>query len=447
MKTLNIIVLISALWAVPGTVPADTSASSYAIVGTGQGKCYNNLGEIPPPKPGEPFYGQDAQFRSHLANYTSSADGLTVHDNVTGLTWQNSPDTNGDGKVDSRDKLTFSQAIKQPTKLNAAKFGGYDDWRLPTIKELYSLILFSGVDVSGPNMQDTSRSRPFIDTRFFKFAYGDMKAGERTIDSQWATSTTYVADAHKMFGVNFADGRIKGYGTTLPGKGDKTFFVLCVRGNPKYGRNDFQDNHDGTISDHATGLMWSRADSGKGMNWGDALAWVQQQNTEKFLGHNDWRLPNAKELQSIVDYSRSPDTTRTAAIDPLFQCSNITNEGGKPDFPCYWSGTTHAGFLGGSAAVYLAFGRAAGWMPAHPMAGEPPGQRGGHGLPPGPPVPGGPPPGGLSGEVHFTDVHGTGSQRSDPKAGDPRMFPHGRGPQGDVIRIYNYARLVRSGTD
>jgi hypothetical protein len=23
------------------------------------------------------------------------------------------------------------------------------------------------------------------------------------------------------------------------------------------------------------------------------------------------------------------------------------------------------------------------------------------------------------------------------------MFPHGRGPQGDVIRIYNYVRLVR----
>ena len=26
------------------------------------------------------------------------------------------------------------------------------------------------------------------------------------------------------------------------------------------------------------------------------------------------------------------------------------------------------------------------------------------------------------------------------------MFPHGRGPQGDVIRIYNYVRLVRGGS-
>jgi hypothetical protein len=41
------------------------------------------------------------------------------------------------------------------------------------------------------------------------------------------------------------------------------------------------------------------------------------------------------------------------------------------------------------------------------------------------------------------DVHGAGAQRSDPKSGNAAMFPHGRGPQGDVIRISNYVRLVR----
>jgi hypothetical protein len=30
------------------------------------------------------------------------------------------------------------------------------------------------------------------------------------------------------------------------------------------------------------------------------------------------------------------------------------------------------------------------------------------------------------------------------KAGKPAMFPHGRGPQGDVIRINNFVRLVRN---
>jgi hypothetical protein len=44
----------------------------------------------------------------------------------------------------------------------------------------------------------------------------------------------------------------------------------------------------------------------------------------------------------------------------------------------------------------------------------------------------------------WRDVHGAGSQGSDPKAGDPANFPQGRGPQGDAIRVYNSVRLVRS---
>ena len=41
------------------------------------------------------------------------------------------------------------------------------------------------------------------------------------------------------------------------------------------------------------------------------------------------------------------------------------------------------------------------------------------------------------------DVHGAGSQRSDPKDGVPADYPHGHGPQGDVIRIFNLVRCVR----
>ncbi len=501
------------------------AAQSYALVATGQDKCYDNRNEIPPPKPGQPFYGQDAQFQAHPASYTLSADGLTVHDNVTGLTWQRSPDTDGDGALTWRDKLTLAQAGARPAKLNAAKFGGFDDWRLPTIKELYSLFDARGTD---PMVQgnDTSSLRPFIDTNFFKFAYGDTSAGERIIDSQYASSTRYAGpsarEGGKLFGVNFADGRIKGYGLRMPGGMEKTFFVLCVRGNPGYGKNDFHDNADGAIADRATGLVWSKTDSGRGMNWQEALAWVQAKNAEKFLGRDDWRLPNVKELESIVDYTRSPDTTHSPALDPVFNSTTITNEGGQADFPCYWSATTHVGLRGGGAAMYVAFGRAAGWMSPPGVAGgggEGGGRRGGPGsqggfhlMPPpareqlnlsagqqqqmagleaetraklekiltpeqmqqlsqfqppqrqggpgmggrgmGGPDRGGPgleepqdmaARGGNANNYQFEDVHGAGAQRSDPKAGDPALFPHGRGPQGDVIRIYNYVRLVRGG--
>ena len=179
------------------------------------------------------------------------------------------------------------------------------------------------------------------------------------------------------------------------------------------------------------------------MNWQDALAWVQKKNAEKFLGHGDWRLPSVKELQSIVDYSRSPDATSSAAIDPVFKCTGITNETGQADFPFYWSATTHAGFRGGEAAMYVAFGRASGWMrPPRSFGGGP----GPDGPPDGPPPGGGPPDDDDTGDYHFVDVHGAGAQRSDPKTGDPATFPHGRGPQGDIVRIDNYVRLVRNAT-
>ena len=227
--------------------------------------------------------------------------------------------------------------------------------------------------------------------------------------------------APTVFGVNFADGRIKGYPRQIP-HGE---FVRYVRGVSGYGINNFVDNGDGTITDTATGLMWSRTDSGRGMDWEDALAWVQQKNREKYLGYSDWYLPNAKELQSIVDYTRAPDVTNSAAIAPVFTISSITSQNGKTDYPFFWTSTTHVSvspIMQGQAAVYIAFGRAMGYMQLPPGGGQ---QYQG------------------TGNYQFIDVHGAGAQRSDPKEGNPAEYPHGRGPQGDEIRINNYIRCVR----
>ena len=208
------------------------------------------------------------------------------------------------------DKVTWNEAIADADTFSLA---GYDDWRLPTIKELYSLIDFSGIDPSGYNGSDTSGLVPFIDTDYFDFEYGDTSAGERVIAAQYWSRTEYVGTTMNgdatTFGVNFADGRIKGYGREHQGGAEMTQFVRYVRGNMDYGVNNFADNGDGTITDSATGLMWSQTDSGAGMTWEAALAWVQQKDAENYLGHDDWRLPDAKELQSIVDYARSPSTT------------------------------------------------------------------------------------------------------------------------------------------
>ena len=382
------------------------------VVDTGQITCYGEATSVPCPAVGQAFFGQDAQIQGRQPSFSVSNDGLTVHDNVTGLDWQRSADTSGDGVINAGDKLTWSQAQARPAALNAAAFGGYTDWRLPTIKELYSLIDFRGTDPSTMSGSTTGLT-PFLPTPYFGFGYGDTSAGERIIDAQYWSRTPYVATtmggSATVFGVNFADGRIKGYPRDVGPRGSATEFLLCVRGNPAYGISQLVDNGDGTVTDVATGLMWAKGDSGVALTWQEALAWVQARNAETTLGHADWRLPNAKELQSLVDYTRSPSTTSSAAIDPLFACTPITNEAGQPDYAFYWTGTTHASASGsGAAAVYIAFGRAMGYM-----------------------------------NGAWQDVHGAGAQRSDPKAGNPADFPQGRGPQGDAIRIYNHVRLVR----
>jgi len=241
----------------------------YKIVDTNQEACYDTMNQITPPSPGTPFYGQDAQYVGNQSDYTDNGDG-TITDNITGLMWSKTCDTDGDGDIDYDDKLSYNEAVASAQNVD---IGGYTDWRLPTIKEQYSLIIFSGIDPSGYE-GPTMGLVPFIDTDYFDFAYGDENAGERIIDAQMATTNIYVGTTmggdETMFGVNFADGRIKGYGTgPMPGQTeDKKFYVYYVRENTNYGINDLEDNPDGTISDNATDLMWAQDDSGEGLNWG-----------------------------------------------------------------------------------------------------------------------------------------------------------------------------------
>lgn len=385
----------------------DTASSSltYRIVDSGQIACYDNNQLTACAAQGSAFAGQDGNYQGAAAAYQNNNDG-TVSDLVTGLMWSQSADLNGDGTINVSDKQSFANAVSSAENSTLA---GHDDWRLPTIKELYSLILFDGTDVSAcPG--GTCSATPFIDTRYFDYAYGDTDAGERVIDAQFATSTKYVSTTmngdETLFGVNFADGRIKGYGLSLRGS-DKTFFVLYVRGGNNYGVNAFADQGNGTITDNATGLTWMQADSGMGMNWESALTYCEGYSA---AGVDDWRLPGAKELQSILDYSRSPATTNSAAIDPIFNVTSITNEAGEADYPFYWSSTTHADSSGsGTYAAYVSFGKALGYMNS------------------------------------WVDVHGAGSQRSDPKTGSASEYPQGHGPQGDAVRVNNYARCVRGG--
>lgn len=370
------------------------SELTYPIVDTGVHTFYDDFFEINAPALGTSFYGQDASYQGNEPSYKDNGDG-TVTDNVTGLMWQKY----------MGEKITYNDAF---IKANDMSLGGYNDWRVPSIKELYSLIVFTGK--GGPD-----GFKKYIDTVYFEQPLGDVLKGERIIDAQTWSSTQYKGLTFKgdstVFGVNFIDGRIKGYPKYYPESNNtapRKMYFRMVRGNTSYGINKFVDNGDGTVTDNATGLMWQKSDNGEGVNWKNALIYAENL---LLANYSDWRLPNAKELQSIVDYTRSPSFTGTAAIDPVFSVTSINDPTGKPGhYPNYWTGTTHLdGAYPFSNAVYISFGKAYGKMFGFLM-----------------------------------DVHGAGAQRSDPKTGKASYYPQYRGPQGDALIVYNYVRCVRN---
>ena len=323
---------------------------SFPIVGTSQTGCWDSIGtKITAPVIGSALYGQDAQFTHTAPAYTKSSDGLTVKDGVTGLTWQKTYEKGSFGGM-----YYWAETQTVVDNLNKQNYGGYNDWRVPTIKELYSL-------------WNASAGWPYIDTNYFIIKYTDEQDLSHAI---FWSSNKYtgvlgnisgdIPGAELAFGVNFGTGHIKAYTISVGPK----HFVRCVRGNLAYGVNLFQNNGNGTISDEATGLMWQQTDNGSGIDWEHALAYAQTQNNANYLGHNDWRLPNSKELQSLVDYTRSPYATNPAnvgpAINALFSCTKIINAGGKADYPFYWTSTSAIPNANGTYAYawHVAFGLA-----------------------------------------------------------------------------------------
>lgn len=351
--------------------------NDFLLTTTGQTDAFNLEGEaVTGLSEGDDLYGQDAHYtKGQSMSYTDLSDG-TVIDNVTGLMWQQTP---------TSDDFSWEEAQEYCESLD---LGGYDDWRMPNLKELFSI-------------SDFSSGWPYINTEYF-----DLASGEVTKDEQFWSSNLYVGvtvegGENAAIGVNHVTGHIKAYSATAGGPvGGK--YVRAVRGDT-YGTNEYVDNENETITDNLTGLMWSQNDNGEGLEWGDALLYTE--NSE-LAGYDDWRLPNVKELQSIVDYSRSPTATDQAnvgpAIDPLFNCTSIINEADDDDYPYYWTSTS-AYFSTASPGYYYA------WYVAMGRAVNDEG----------------------------LDFHGAGAVRFDTK--------YEGGPASeDAERYYNYVFLVRN---
>jgi hypothetical protein len=266
------------------------STTYYALPDTGQTTCYDNDGNgITCPAPGEPFYGQDAHYAGAQLAYLDNGDG-TVTDLNTGLTWQQDGGNYG----------TWQEARNICEQLNISALGGYTDWRLPDRRELVSIV-------------DYGRYNPAINTDFFL-------SPESQAGYYWSSTpfiNIFLTKPH-VWSVIFSGGAVAYVESSDL---QNLLYVRCVRGNP-LPLGEFTDNGNGTVTDTVTGLVWQQWGFTRG-TWQDALAYCESLT---LAGQDDWRLPNIRELESLVDFTRY-----YLAIDPVLPCGWL---------PSYWSSST-----------------------------------------------------------------------------------------------------------
>ena len=339
MKNLNTVLLIVTVLTLPFTL--QSHAGTIQLPQTGQTTCYNASGTAVTCV----GTGQDGENLAGVAwpspRFVDNADG-TVTDKLTGLIW--SKDANP-----SSTARTWQEALDYVKTLNTTKYMGYSDWRLPNKNELRSLLDLSSLTPILP------AGHPFTNVQVSSdpnIAYWSSTSG---------TDQTYTA-----FAINMSNGNMEhiykvGYYTnvhiwpvrggqfgalSLPKTGQTTCYnesgsVITCSGTGQDGELQngttwptprFSDNSDQTMTDNLTGLVWSKNSNPAAATktWQQALDYIKSLNSSSYLGHNDWRLPNPNDLQSLVNIAQTSSAT-------WLNGQGFTNV--QADF--YWSSSTY----------------------------------------------------------------------------------------------------------
>lgn len=146
---------------------------SNPVLETGQTNCYNTAGQAIECDSAD-WPGQDGAYLTGCpmeGRFVNNGDG-TVTDNCTGLMWQQTRAPGG---------YNWQEALKYCDSLELAE---HSDWRLPSIRELHSIL-------------DYGRFDPAIDAAF----------DADTIEWYW-TSTTYEGDATLAWDISFYHGAV-----------------------------------------------------------------------------------------------------------------------------------------------------------------------------------------------------------------------------------------------
>jgi hypothetical protein len=272
-------------------------------------------------QPQDELWGQNGCFVVNPISFTKLGKGGKVlsdsatwqegyrmaKDNNTGLIWEVKSPRKGDVNY-CADTYSWKKAEDSYIKgLNKKKYGGFSDWRLPNKDELRSIV-------------DYGKTGPALDSHYFPNTQSDF---------YW-TSVPYKMQEPFVWGL------FLGLGSGICYTPLSKRYALAVRAgfNKNFGKADparFKDNADGTITDSLTGLMWQKGENER-MDWYAALKACKDM---QLAGHNDWRLPNLKELNSILNLDYTNGWWYYKDFFPA--------EGLKPPLLHYFSSTPYEG--------------------------------------------------------------------------------------------------------
>jgi hypothetical protein len=217
----------------------------------------NGQNGIECPAPGEPFYGQDCNYRLNVPSFVTNAK-IAV-DTITGLVWE---------RRAPADVVDFDGAVAHCSALGEKRFAGFADWRLPTAREVITIA----------NM---GKNIPGLDQSVFDSFGGYI-----------LTSTVPPSSDAGVYAL------MGSYPTMIQRtRTAKAPTVRCVRGGPL-----------------PTGpsIVWQRSHT-TDKTWAEALAYCEALELD---GITDWRLPSYKELWSIVAVDRTAPAIDTSLFLP-----------------------------------------------------------------------------------------------------------------------------------
>lgn len=268
-----------------------SGACTTGLPDTGQVACYDDAAQLAT-CPGDPqedtcartaWCGQDAQYGRDAAappferfEITGTPPEEVVFDRITGLRWQRIQDWDAHYHEHWQEASDYCAALL---------YAGDDDWRLPGVRELASLLDF---DHAGPAIDPDT----FPDTPCYFF---------------WSATTT--DDGATFWRVEFERAVT---GTDVP---DWWGYARCVRGAswPPKGTYLVLGPAEELVLDTRTGLMWQRDHSSPmdPLDWGAELSRCQEL---ELGGFSDWRLPSITELWSIVEIGATEPSIDTRAF-------------------------------------------------------------------------------------------------------------------------------------